>query len=258
MVSIKTKKAKITVKEMKRDPMWELYDKVYMKVEPYKQKIIYGIVGVAAAIALGALVYTFMNFRAAEGREAFARALEIYNADVVKDASDRNPNSIKKTYADEQQKYKEAAAAFDGVASSYSSQRELARYYAAVSRSHIDPAKAQTELEELAKGSSEVAYLSKVALAELYASKDQHDKALAGYQLLKDTPGPFSKSLMYYNLGRMYERQGNNPEAAKAYFEAASADRDSSEGKKSEERLKAIDSAMADKLPAEKKEDVKN
>jgi tetratricopeptide (TPR) repeat protein len=257
VVSIKTKKAKISPKEMKRDPMWELYEKTAGKIEPHRPKLIKGIAVIAGAIALAAIVYMIMGFQTGRGQQAFARALEIHNAQVVLPGSDteKNKSSTKKTYTDEQQKYKDAAAAFDSVASSYSSFREISRYYAAVNRVHFDPAKAQNELEQLSKDSSDVGFWSKTALAELYAATNQPDKAIEVYQKLKENSGPLPKSLVLYNLGRLYERQGKTQEAVQAYVETATANRSSDEGKKAQERLNALDPEAAKKLPPEKKDD---
>jgi tetratricopeptide (TPR) repeat protein len=255
VVSIKTKKAKITAKEMKRDPMWEFYAKTAEKVSPHKQQLIYGVVGIGAAIALGAIIYLIMNFQTGRGQEAFARALEIHNAQVIQPGSDTPKNTNKKSYTDEQQKYKDAAAAFDSVASSYSSFREISKYYAAINRAHFDQPKAQAELEQLSKDKSDVGFWSRMGLAELYASSKQPDKSIEVYQQLKDNPGPVQKSLILYNLGRLYERQGKNAEAVQAYVESATANRSSDEGRKSVERINVLDPAAAKKLPPEKKEE---
>ncbi|MEW6733979.1 MAG: tetratricopeptide repeat protein [Acidobacteriota bacterium] len=255
MVSVKAKKGKITVKEMKRDPMWELYEKVTVKLEPYKEKIVYGVIGVVIVIVLGSLITLLMSYMSSRGQEALAKALEIYNSPVAAAGSEALQNKAKKSYTDEQQKYKEAAEAFDKVAADYSSQKEVARYYAALSRSYFDAAKAQTELEELAKSNSDVGFWSKVALAESYAASDKADRAIAIYQQLKDNSGTLPKSLVFYNIGRLYERQKNTAEAIKAYFESASADRSSAEGKKANERLNVLDPATAKKLPPEPDKD---
>jgi tetratricopeptide (TPR) repeat protein len=255
--SPKAKKGKLTVKEMKRDPMWDLYENVNSKIAPYKQQLIRGAIGLVALVAIGSLGYVLINYFNSRGQEAFGQALEIYNAQVIAPGSDaeKNKNSAKKSYPDEQQKYKEAAAAFDNVAASYSSHRDIAKYYAALSRTHFDPAKAQSDLEAMSKENTEIGFWSKVGLAESYAAAGQFDKAVATYQQLKDNPGPLPKSLVLYNLGHLYERQGKSKEAIEAYYQSASADRSSAEGKKAHDRLNVLDPATAKKVPPEKKED---
>lgn len=258
MDSEKSQKYK-TARPVYDDPLWNLYDSVYLKVEPKRKQILYGFGLFIGLILAGSLAYGIISSRVAASQEAFANALEIYKADVIKPGSeeDKNKNPAKKFYTEEQQKYKDAAQEFDKVASSYSAYREVANYYAAMSRTHFDQAKAQTDLEALSKNTTEVALWAKIGLAEHYAATGQTDKAIATYQTLKEGNSVLPKSMILYNLGRLYERQNNMAEAINAYTEAAKANRSSAEGRKSYERLSFLDSAAAEKLPPEdtKKDD---
>jgi tetratricopeptide (TPR) repeat protein len=256
VVSTNPKKGKITAKGLRHDPLWDLVGTLNDKIGPHKQTLIYGVLGVVGAIVLGSIVYMVMNMQSSRGQAALASALEIYNAPVVTAGSEEAKNSAgKKTYPDKQQKFKEAATAFDGVANNHSSYEKIARYYAAMSRTHFDPAQAQTQLEALKGESSEVGFWSKIGLAELFSATGQIDKAIAAYQELKENPGPLPKSLIFYNLGLLYERQGKNAEAIDAYFKSASDNRKSAEGRKSNERLNVLDPATAKKLPVVKEEE---
>ncbi|MBI4852281.1 MAG: tetratricopeptide repeat protein [Acidobacteria bacterium] len=241
------------------DPLWNLYDSIYLKLEPRRKEITYGVSLFIGLILVGSLAYGIMSSRTAQAQAAFGLALEVYKAEVVKPGSEEAKaiSPGKKTFADEKEKYKQAATQFDKVATDYSTYREVANYYAAMSRTYYDPAKAQTDLEAISKNNSEVALWAKIGLAELYAATGQTDKAITAYQALKDNSGSLPKSVVLYTLGRLYERQGNNAEAINVYTEAAKANRSSTEGRKAYERLSALDPAAAEKLPPEetKKDD---
>jgi tetratricopeptide (TPR) repeat protein len=258
VVSPKTKQGKVNIKQSPTDPLWELFYNVSAKLEAYRQTLVYGAIAVVAAVILGSIIYMFVNSQRSQGQEAFAQALDIYNAPVVKAGSDdaKNIPAGKKTYPEQQQKFKDAATAFDNVANNHSSFATLARYYGAMSRTHFDQSKAQSELEALSKESSDVGFWSKIALAELYAASGQNDKALSAYQQLKDNSGPLPKSHILYNLGRIYERAGKNPEAIDSYFQSAQADRSSGDGRKSVERLNVLAPDKVKNLPPEKKEEL--
>lgn len=241
------------------DPLWNLYDTIYMKIEPRRKQITYGVSFFIGLILVGSLAYGIMSSRTAQAQADFGLALDVYKADVIKPGSEeeKNRNPAKKSFTDEKEKYKQAATDFDKVAENYSSYREVSRYYAAMSRTYYDPAKAQTDLEALSKGSSDVSLWAKIGLAELYAATGQTDKAITAYQGLKENSGTLPKSIVLYSLGRLYERQGNNTEAIAVYTEAAKANRSSAEGRKAYERLNVLDPVAAGKLPPEepKKDD---
>lgn len=247
----KAKPAKVKqVKQDFHDPLWELYYKYEAKIMEKKGTIINTFIGVLAVLVVGGVVVAFFNYRKAKGQEAMAGALEIYNAPVVKPEEVKDAKT--KVYTDAQQKYKEAATAFDAVASAYSEQAQTARFYAAISRIHFDQPKAQAELEALSKESGDLGFWAKLALAESYTASGQYDKALASYNQMKDSPGQLTKALMLYNIGTIYELQGKRKEAADAYFQSASAARSSSEGRKAASRLEALDAELFKKLPEEK------
>jgi predicted negative regulator of RcsB-dependent stress response len=196
-----------------------------------------------------------MEYRMNTAQKALSGALEIYNSPVVAANSPEAKESKKKTYTDEKEKYKQAAQAFETVANSYSVVGSLARYYAAISRSHFDPPKAQTELEAISKETSEIGTWAKVSLAESYAANEQVDKAIAIYQQIKDGNATLPKTLVLYSLGRLYERQSKTNEATEAYVQTATADRNSSEGRKAIERLNIIAPEKVKNLPPEKADD---
>lgn len=231
----------------------DFYENTVTRIEPYKKQLVYGAVGLVGAIVLFAIVSMVMSYQSSQSQAALARALEIYNAPIVTPGQDAERFKGKKTYADKQQKYKEAAAAFDDVAANHSAVRDVARYWAAMSRAQFDPTKAQTDLEALSKESSDIGFWSKIGLAETYAATEQTDRAIGLYQQLKDNSGPLPKSVILYNLGRLYERQNKTTEAIDAYFQAASANRSSDEGRKSEERLNVLAPDKVKTLPAEVK-----
>jgi tetratricopeptide (TPR) repeat protein len=241
------------------DPLWNLYDTIYLKIEPRRKQITYGVGLFIGLILVGSLAYGIISSRTAKAQADLGLALETYKAEVIKPGSeqDKTKNPAKKFFTDEKEKYKQAATEFDKVAVNHSTYREIASYYAAMSRTYYDPAKAQIDLETLSKSNSDIGLWAKIGLAELYASLGQADKAIAAYQSLKDNSGTLPKSLILYTLGRLYESQGKTAEAISSYAEAAKANRSSAEGRKAYERLNILDPKEAEKLPPEelKKED---
>lgn len=237
-------------KAIRQDPLWELYGK---EIEPRWRQLVYwgGIAGLV--IVIGALVYGLFSMRITNSQKALAQALEIYNADVAKPAGAEAeaPNPNKRTYPDEKQKYQEAATAFDNVATNHATYKDIASYYAALSRTHFDPAKAQTDLEILSKNDSDIGFWSRLGLAELYAATGQTEKGIEVYKQLKTTPGPLPKAVLLYNLGRLYERANKSTEAVDVYLESIKMDSASAEGRQSRERLNLIDPAAISKLPPE-------
>lgn len=256
MSSAKTKQGKIkTVEANIQDPLWGVLENFVDLFEKKKQTIIYAALGVIGVVIIGSIIYGINSYQKGKAQEAFSKALEIYNAEVIKPGTTENVKKSQKTYLDEKQKYKEAAEAFDRVAADHSSVATPARYYAALSRTHFDATKAQTELEQLSKQSSEVSDLAKMALAESYIAANQLDKAIETYKQMKEGSAKLSKSLIFYNIGRLYERQGKTKEAVDQYFQAASTDASSEEGRRAKDRLESLDPETAKKLPPEKKEE---
>jgi hypothetical protein len=228
-----------------------------------------------AKIALGTLalvviiggVYWFYSYNKANAEKAFADALAIYNAEVkdpkaVKDpANEPKPIPGKKVYDDEKKKYAEARTAFQN-AGKYSSQSFMSRYYAAICQLKLEKDKGIAELRDLTATEGVVGQLSTVALADALASDGKTDEAIALYIKLKDLaakagPGKsvIAPEVISYTLGQLYESQQKNPDAIKAYEEAAKSKAATRIAQQAYERIAVLDPEAARKLPTPKSDD---
>jgi hypothetical protein len=152
-------------------------------------------IGVGVAVVLLAAVGAFGYFQAQRAREAdraMRDALSIYEAPVSAEIQPGLDRPTGQVFATAEDKYKTAAAAFEGVERRYGSSAVgvRAKYYAAVSRLELKQyAEAEKALKELQGGGSGMeAELARVALADLYRRSGQVDKAVEAYKGLATNP----------------------------------------------------------------------
>jgi tetratricopeptide (TPR) repeat protein len=148
-------------------------------------------VAVVLLAAVGAVGY-FQAQRAREAERALRDALTTFEAPVaaeVQAGAERPPGQV---FATAEDKYKTAAAAFEGVERRFGSSATgvRAKYYAAISRIELKQyVEAEKSLKELqARGSGIEAELARVALADLYRRSGQVDKAVESYKGLSTNP----------------------------------------------------------------------
>jgi TolA-binding protein len=151
-------------------------------------------VGVAAVLgaAVGALLY-FQGQRAREADRAYQDALSAYSAPVAGELAPGADRPAGLVFASAEDKYKTAAAAFEGVERRFASSAVglRAKYYAALSRIQLKQyAEAEKALREVqASGDRGLEpELARVALADLYRLSGQTDKAAEAYRGLATTP----------------------------------------------------------------------
>jgi hypothetical protein len=149
-----------------------------------------GVVVVLLAAA-GALGY-FQGQRAREADRAFRDALTTFEAPVASElpaGADRPSGAV---FATAEEKYKTAAAAFEGVERRFGSSKTggRAKYYAALSRIELAQyAEAEKALKEVqARGAGLEPELARVALANLYRRSGEVDKAVEAYRGLATNP----------------------------------------------------------------------
>ncbi len=137
------------------------------------------------AAALGAVVY-FQAQRAQEADRAFRDALTSFEAPITSELAPGAERPSGPVFATADEKYKTAAAAFDGVARrSGSSVTALrSKYYAALARIELKQyAEAEKALKEIvARGSGLEPDLARMALADAYRKSGQLDKAIDAYR----------------------------------------------------------------------------
>lgn len=148
--------------------------------------------GVAAVLlaAVGAVGY-FQSQRAREADRAFQDALTVYEAPVTTELS-AGERPTGQVFATAEDKFKTAAAAFEGVARRFGSSKvgQRATYYAAISRIQLGQYdEAEKGLKELqSKGSGLEPELARLALADILRRKGEVDKAVEAYRGLATNP----------------------------------------------------------------------
>jgi tetratricopeptide (TPR) repeat protein len=149
-----------------------------------------GVIVVLLA-AGGALAY-FQGQRAREADRALRDALSTFEAPVASELATGADRPAGQVFATAEEKYKTAAAAFEGVErrSGSSAAGLRAKYYAALSRIELGQmAEAEKALQELqGRGAGLEPELARVALAGLYRRSGQVDKAVEAYRGLATKP----------------------------------------------------------------------
>ena len=149
-----------------------------------------GVIVVLLA-AGGALAY-FQGQRAREADRALRDALSTFEAPVTSELAAGADRPVGQVFATAEEKYKTAAAAFEGVErrSGSSAVGVRAKYYAALSRIELGQmAEAEKALQEVqGRGAGLDAELARVALAGLYRRSGQVDKAVEAYRGLATKP----------------------------------------------------------------------
>ena len=146
------------------------------------------VVAVILAVVLGAAGY----FQRREAEHGFAEAVETFRAPVRAPGDAAAPGG--KSFATAQEKYTEAATAFDGLARKFPSRPEglRARYLAALSRVEIgqypEAEKALTEIAADRRASALEPALARLALGDLFRRSGQVDKAVATFRELAADP----------------------------------------------------------------------
>jgi hypothetical protein len=148
-------------------------------------------VAVVLLAAAGAFAY-FQNQRAREADRAFRDALTTFDAPVTAELAPGADRPSGQVFATAEDRYKTAAAAFEGVARRYGSSKVgiRAKYYAALCRIDLKQyGEAEKDLREVQeKGGGLESELARVALADLYRRSGQIEKAVETYRGLASNP----------------------------------------------------------------------
>jgi hypothetical protein len=178
--------------EMKQDDLASGLEKAAAWAMAHRDEIRIGAgVVVVLLAAAGALAY-FQGQRARDADRAFRDALTTFEAPVASEIADGADRPSGQVFATTEEKYKTAAAAFEGVERRFGSSKAglRAKYYAALSRvqlgQHAEAEKALKEIQALGGGLEPE--LARLALADLYRQSGQVDKAVEAYRGLATNP----------------------------------------------------------------------
>jgi hypothetical protein len=178
--------------EMKQDEFASGLEQMVAWVAAHRDELRIGAgVAIVLLAAAGAVGY-FQGQRAREADRAFREALSTYEAPVASELAPGADRPSGQVFATADEKYKTAAAAFEGVDRRFGSSKVglRARYYAALSRLELGQhAEAEKALKEIqAQGGGLEPELARLALADLFRRSGQVDKAVEAYRGLATNP----------------------------------------------------------------------
>ena len=210
--------------QIKRDELVTGFQNAAAWAQAHQQelRIAVGVAVLVGAAAAG-LAYVQGN-RQREAERAFMEAVAIYEAPV---ASELAPGADKPTgpvFPSAEEKYKTAAAAFDGVERRHGTLPVAVRagYYAALSRIELKQyAEAEKGLRALAEkkdGTRLEPALARLALADLHRRQGQVEKAVEEYRALAgDSSLPLPRDYALMSLAGTLEDAKRLAEAVAAY-----------------------------------------
>lgn len=210
--------------QIKRDEFVSVVDHAFSwaAAHPGEVRIGIGVVVVVAAAA-AALVYVQGN-RAREAEAAFREAVTIYQAPITAEIQPEADKPAGPVFPSAEEKYKNAAAAFDGVERRFGTLAvgERARYYAALCRVELKQyAEAEKALRAIASRKDNTRLepaLARLALADLLRRQGQVDKAVEEYRAIAGDGGlPLPRDFALMSLAGTLEDAKRLAEAGAAY-----------------------------------------
>jgi hypothetical protein len=189
-----------------------------------------GILAALVVVAAGWGYASWQERRTRDAEAAFASALEIFAAPLRSELPEgAKPVAGAPLFDTTAEKYKKAAAAFDGVERGYAGHPVAlrARYFSALARAEAGEAaealKLLAGIAEQKTGGVEPA-LARLAHAELLRSSGQADKAAEAFRKLAgDASWPLPKDHALMELARTLE-EAKKPEEARAAYKRLADD----------------------------------
>jgi len=220
----KKKRARELKHDRFRDATMLLADRLADRVAGRRQQILYGLIGLIV-VAIG--IYAIVRWRhkhTEEAEAAMGRAIAINAADI---GPNPPPGSRDPFFTSQQERSERAIQEFEKVAAKYGEPyRTEARYFIATNELVTDRLKAETDLQNLASGSGDVALLAKYALAEAKESDGNLDQAAALYsQIAAANSQVVTTDSANLRLAVVYNKQGKKKEASDILFNMISAAR---------------------------------
>jgi TolA-binding protein len=209
-------------KQIKQDELVTGFEQglAWVKAHWPEVRITIAVLAVAGAAA-GALAY-FQSHRDREAEQAFAEAYEVFHTPVAKDLPPGAERPAGPTFGSKEEKFKKAAAAFDGVERRFATLpvASRARYYGALCRMELGKLdEAEKALNEAAAGKPTLeGALARLALADLYYRRGDVGKAVDAYrQFVSDVSVPFPRDYALMRLGSILEDARKLGEATASY-----------------------------------------
>ena len=194
-----------------------LADRLAERAAGRGRQILYGL---AAIVIIAAAAYGIVRWRhkhAEEAQQAMGRAITINDAEI---SSSPAPGSHDPVFSTPQERSERAIQEFEKVAAKYGEPyRSEARYFIVTNKLVTDRATAETELQSMSQGSSEIAILARFALAQTKESDGNLDEAARLYsEVAKAGSGTVTPDIANLRLASVYDKQGKKDEAAGLLF----------------------------------------
>ena len=217
MAKYKKKRARELKHDRFRDTTMLLADRLAERAAGRGRQILYGL---AAIVIIAAAAYGIVRWRhkhAEEAQQAMGRAITINDAEI---SSSPAPGSHDPVFSTPQERSERAIQEFEKVAAKYGEPyRSEARYFIVTNKLVTDRATAETELQSMSQGGSEIAILAKFALAQTKESDGNLDEAARLYsEVAKAGSGTVTPDIANLRLASVYDKQGKKNEAADLLF----------------------------------------
>ena len=217
MAKYKKKRARELKHDRFRDTTMLLADRLAERAAGRGRQILYGL---AAIVIIAAAAYGIVRWRhkhAEEAQQAMGRAIIINDAEI---SSSPAPGSHDPVFSTPQERSERAIQEFEKVAAKYGEPyRSEARYFIVTNKLVTDRATAETELQSMSQGSSEIAILARFALAQTKESDGNLDEAARLYsEVAKAGSGTVTPDIANLRLASVYDKQGKKDEAAGLLF----------------------------------------
>ncbi len=217
MAKYKKKRARELKHDRFRDTTMLLADRLAERAAGRGRQILYGL---AAIVIIAAAAYGIVRWRhkhAEEAQQAMGRAITINDAEI---SSSPAPGSHDPVFSTPQERSERAIQEFERVAAKYGEPyRSEARYFIVTNKLVTDRATAETELQSMSQGSSEIAILARFALAQTKESDGNLDEAARLYsEVAKAGSGTVTPDIANLRLASVYDKQGKKDEAAGLLF----------------------------------------
>lgn len=211
-------------RQIKEDELVSGFERLTAWAQANQKAVQNGALALVVVIAAGWAYTEWQQRRTAQAEAAFGEALALFDAPLRSELPQgAQPPPGMPPFDTPAEKYKKAAAAFDGVERRFSGHPVAlrARYFAALVRAEAgEPAQAQKLLEEIAVKTSpglEPA-LAKLALAGLLRKTGQPDKAAEAFSKLASDPSwPLPKDHALMELAEALEEARKPAEARATY-----------------------------------------
>jgi len=178
--------------QIKQDEFTSGLEQAMAWIGSHRDEVRIGAGVLVVLLAAGGAFAYFRGQRAREADRALQDALAMYSAPAASELAAGADRAGGQVFATAEDKFKSAAAAFEGVERRFGSSAVglRAKYYAALSRIELGQYdEAEKSLKEIqARGSGLEPELARVALAGLYRRSGKVDQAVEAYRGLATNP----------------------------------------------------------------------